>query len=117
MESSTSHIDYVEEKAEEVRKYFEFTNSILGSVSIALAIACVSTDNPVFFGWICFVFVTYIWVKGITRFKTALADIQEANHEVGSFKYFAKNSVPAFIGMAVLLAVVSEIVCSNGICT
>lgn len=108
--------EFMNEKALDIDRYFEITNSIFGAIGLGLAITSVTSDNPKFFGTICLIFVAYLWGMSIRKYKSSIRMLKEADHESSTLLNMIKNTLPAIISMFILGGVAVGYVTTTGFC-
>lgn len=97
---------------ENAQRYFQTVNEIFGILSFGIALACISTENPQFYGLLAVVFVFLVWLSNFIKFRSEFLELK--NTSALSASNVFKNSFIALIGWSFLGAVAIGLFDSSG---
>jgi hypothetical protein len=104
----------VTESIPTARRYFNFTNTILGVAAFNAGLACISTNKPKLFGWMSLVFLIFAWLAGAGVFRKRLAILTNIGHRMAKPKAVAQAMAVALLGVIFLSSVAFGLVDANG---
>lgn len=105
------------ESVQTAHRYFEYTNGILGLAAFNTGLACVSTNNPKFYGWVSLFFVVIAWGAGLGVYIRRLRILTNVGHKLASPLSVWLALPVAFLGMIFLGAIAFGVLNTNGIVT
>lgn len=97
---------------ENAQRYFQTANEIFGVLAFGIALACISTNNPQFYGWLALVFVFLVWLSNFLKFKSEFVQLKDTS--VLSVSNVLKKSFLALTGWAFLGSVAIGVFDSSG---
>ena len=103
------------EAVQTAHRYFEYTNGILGLVAFNTGLACVSTNNPKFYGWVSLLFIIVAWGSGLGAYKSRLRILTNVGHKL-SRPWSVWFALPvALLGIIFLFAIALGGLNTNGL--
>jgi hypothetical protein len=105
----------VVEAVQTAHRYFEYTNGILGLAAFNAGLACISTGNPKFYGWLSLVFTVVAWGAGLGVYKRRLRILTNLGHKLASPSSVWLALPVAFLGMLFLTLIALGGLNTNGL--
>ena len=79
-------------------EYYGQTNDIIGVIGFTIALACVATENPAFYGQLAAIFILFVWLCKVFPSTRDNIELKKLGHDGGDtvFKAVLKT-LPALV--------------------